>query len=393
MRLGWPCLFGRGPSVGVAAPAGLPVGLGALGAPGLAQDGGLAAVPAYAEFLGLLPLFLGVVPVILLALWSLGPALVVRPPFLLAGFHLFWGRLDPRPRLPGLRCGFGSGLLPAGRLLFGLGFSGSWLAWRGGFLGLCPALGLLEWEAIDEYLSFRRTHPRWRGVCLGQPAANVGVYGSSPLARGLPRPAGCKCRSLRFIPAGAGSAQGSSIVRRSLSRFIPAGAGSAEITDAARAASEVHPRWRGVCGLPPIAALRCSGFIPAPAGSARNRGWAAGRPAVHPRSRGVCRSPDRFQPFLAGSSPLPRGLRPVSGGTTGLPGFIPAPAGSAPSPSRALGTMEVHPRSRGVCDAWLPANRVSLGSSPLPRGLHRLDSGQAGGPGFIPAPAGSALRA
>ena len=161
--LGWPCLFGRGPSLGVAAPAGLPMGLSARGAPGLARDGGvLAAVPAYAEFLGLLPLFLGVVPVILLALWSLGPALVVRLPFLLAGFHLFRGRLNPRPRLPGLRFGFGSGLLPAGRLLFGLGFSGSWLAWRGGFLGLCPALGLLEWEAIDEYLSFGRTHPGHR---------------------------------------------------------------------------------------------------------------------------------------------------------------------------------------------------------------------------------------
>ena len=311
LRLGWPCLFGRGPSVGVAAPAGLPVGPGALGAPGLAQDGGLAAVPAYAEFLGLLPLFLGVVPVILLALWSLGPALVVRPPFLLAGFHMFWGRLDPRPRLPGLRCGFGSGLLPAGRLLFGLGFSGSWLAWRGGFLGLCPALGLLEWEAIDEYLSFRRTHPRACGGTAEDPETAEEQRGLSPRLRGNHQPDGVGVHGDGSIPAPAGEP--------SLRPPDPSPPG-------------VYPR-------------ACGGTLFANASGISRWGLSPRLRGNHSRTAGL--------PGRLGSIPAPAGeplLRSSTSGDRQPPAItrsIPAPAGEPFGESLNLDLEGVYPRACG----------------------------------------------
>ena len=53
--------------------------LSARGAARLAEDRGLAAVPALAEFLGLLPLFLGKVPVVLHALRALAPGPFVLP--------------------------------------------------------------------------------------------------------------------------------------------------------------------------------------------------------------------------------------------------------------------------------------------------------------------------
>ena len=55
------------------------MGLSACGAACLMQDGGLAAVPALAEFLGLLPLFLGKAPVVLHALRALAPGPFVLP--------------------------------------------------------------------------------------------------------------------------------------------------------------------------------------------------------------------------------------------------------------------------------------------------------------------------
>ena len=53
--------------------------LSTCGAACLAWDRGLAAVPALAEILGLLPLFLGEAPVVLHALRGLVPSLFVLP--------------------------------------------------------------------------------------------------------------------------------------------------------------------------------------------------------------------------------------------------------------------------------------------------------------------------
>ena len=64
--------------------------LGAGGAPGLAWDSWLGAVQALAEFLGLLPLLLGVAPVVLPALRVPVPSLFVLPAGHLS--FLFGGR-------------------------------------------------------------------------------------------------------------------------------------------------------------------------------------------------------------------------------------------------------------------------------------------------------------
>ena len=141
----------------------LPVTQGAGLASGLLRDGGSPAFHTDAQELGLFPSSLGAAPLQFLALWSLGPLAFVLASFLLPGFQLCWCRLDPRLRLPGLGRGLRRGLLPVGRLLFGLGFSGGCPAGGPGFLELSPVVGLLEGEAVDEYMSFRRVHPRAGG--------------------------------------------------------------------------------------------------------------------------------------------------------------------------------------------------------------------------------------
>ena len=61
----------RGPSLGVAAPAGLPVLLGAAEAARLVRDGGSPACDTEPEGLGLLPFRLGVAEFVFLALLPL----------------------------------------------------------------------------------------------------------------------------------------------------------------------------------------------------------------------------------------------------------------------------------------------------------------------------------
>ena len=105
-KAGSPCLFIRGPPPGVAAPAGLPVGLGADLAPRLAGNRRLATVLALAKQLGPLSLFLSVAQPVLPALRGPVPSLFVLP----ARFPRGFGVLGPggRRSLPvtfGLRLG------------------------------------------------------------------------------------------------------------------------------------------------------------------------------------------------------------------------------------------------------------------------------------------------
>ena len=134
--------------------------------------------------LGLVPSFLGAAPHQFLALWSLGPLAFVLAAFLLPGFQLCWCRLYLWLRRPGL----GRGLLPVGRLLFGLGVSGGCPAGGGRFLGPYPAVGLLEWEDVDKYMSFRRVHPRVGGATAKVRGGKKLKKGLSPRGRGNPMP-------------------------------------------------------------------------------------------------------------------------------------------------------------------------------------------------------------
>ena len=135
----------------------------------------------------------------------------------------------------------------------------------------------------------------------------LGTGGSSPLARGLPRP-----HPLRRVGA----------------RIIPARAGFTRSRRRPHAPSTDHPRSRGVYGR-----------------------FRAGREG------------------FPGSSPLARGLPPTSGAPSPTPRIIPARAGFTPPLLRDAPHGADHPRSRGVYCTGSTRTAVRAGSSPLARGL------------------------
>ena len=137
----------------------LPVALGAGLAPGLGRDGGSPAFHTDAQELGLVPSFLGAAPHQFLALWSLGPLAFVLAAFLLPGFQLCWCRLYPWLRRPGL----GRGLLPVGRLLFGLGVSGGCPGGVVEFLGLTRRLGSSNGKLSTNICLLEGFIPAWAG--------------------------------------------------------------------------------------------------------------------------------------------------------------------------------------------------------------------------------------
>ena len=71
----------------------------------------------------------------------------------------------------------------------------------------------------------------------------------------------------------------------------------------------------------------------------------------------------------AGSSPLARGLREVAGGDDARGRIIPARAGFTRISHRTRSSTPDHPRSRGVYLLKTFVVIVTLGSSPLARGL------------------------
>ena len=108
----------------------------------------------------------------------------------------------------------------------------------------------------------------------------------------------------------------------------------------------------------------------------------------HPRSRGVYLRMKRQLGPESGSSPLARGLLASHPRRRRPTGIIPARAGFTPSASATVGSVEDHPRSRGVYTPAYNAAAVHSGSSPLARGLRPLPRGVSVPVGIIPARAG-----
>ena len=151
-------------------------------------------------------------------------------------------------------------------------------------------------------------------------------WGSSPLARGLPRPVEDRDAVDRIIPARAG--------------FTPSAA-------AEQATAGDHPRSRGVYGVP-----------------------------------------DRPRRYFDGSSPLARGLQSDFCVTPVPPGIIPARAGFTRTVLATVRIVPDHPRSRGVY-SFACFSLLSIGgSSPLARGLLLMPRQIADGIRIIPARAG-----
>ena len=228
--------------------------------------------------------------------------------------------------------------------------------------------------------------PLARGL-LEQVAAAGGTGGSSPLARGLRRRRRLTYSTRRIIPARAGfTPTRRSPCRRSLDH--PRSRGVYILCSASLSGLwGSSPLARG---LPVGNAAQGfeEGIIPARAGftAAPWPPW-PGR-WDHPRSRGVYCSAVSAGGRGRGSSPLARGLRVGWVDLAVYAGIIPARAGFTPSCATWSGWPPDHPRSRGVyIDPYTEGSLVA-GSSPLARGLPESGGHAQRGVGIIPARAG-----
>ena len=193
----------------------------------------------------------------------------------------------------------------------------------------------------------RPDHPRTRGVYDRRQRVRHHGSGSSPHARGLQDGAGATVLGGRIIPARAG-------FTFDLSPLLHA--------------NRDHPRTRGVYPLGQVLFFWRQGIIPARAGFTHPAASRAGSPRDHPRTRGVYLV--RLLGGLAdqGSSPHARGLPGPGGRGSGAGGIIPARAGF----TDPVGTNPVRP----------------AGSSPHARGLLGHEFTALCRRGIIPARAG-----
>ena len=230
-------------------------------------------------------------------------------------------------------------------------------------------------------------HPRSRGVYSCRSRSRDRHVGSSPLARGLHYASEVPNVVAGIIPARAGftgwcSFWGSFLRDHPRSRGVyPA---SRPLT---RSEPGSSPLARGLREA--LAGLETGGrIIPARAGFTTALRLPAASARDHPRSRGVYCDWAGCEERIDGSSPLARGLPWVLPGGSEVLRIIPARAGFTPSASATVGSVEDHPRSRGVYTPAYNAAAVHSGSSPLARGLRPLPRGVSVPVGIIPARAG-----
>ena len=243
------------------------------------------------------------------------------------------------------------------------------LPWAHSWARIIPACAGFTTRAAARS-TYRRDHPRMRGVYVSSASVRASGAGSSPHARGLP--------VARMVAAG-------------VRRIIPACAGFTHPAVALTAVLTDHPRMRGVYGRATAAATRCSGsspharglpgrptaeplegrIIPACAGFTGARSPRVTFRGDHPRMRGVYCWPWPASPPPAGSSPHARGLLLCVLCVLRSLRIIPACAGFTTSTTSTTSTTRDHPRMRGVYSirAGLPAG--ASGSSPHARGLRR----------------------
>ena len=256
--------------------------------------------------------------------------------------------------------------------------------------------------------SAAQDHPRSRGVYGRAREMLIHDRGSSPLARGLRSSGSAHWRSARIIPARAGftahagmvpvAAGGSSPLARGLRgdldlvhgriRIIPARAGFTISLPLSAWVRWDHPRSRGVYGSPRTGMRPCRRIIPARAGFTPARPGPAPAASDHPRSRGVYSQAAVSATTTPGSSPLARGLRRSPRARRRPPGIIPARAGFTTALSWSAHRVTDHPRSRGVYQSHSAQPVISVGSSPLARGLPSKSVMRSFRDRIIPARAG-----
>ena len=219
-------------------------------------------------------------------------------------------------------------------------------------------------------------HPRSRGEHGRGRRSAGGSGGSSPLARGTRHGEPRRDRVRRFIPARAGNTSRapppmlrSSVHPRSRGEHPPRPCAAASTAGSSPLARGT-PRPDGVAE----GGLR---FIPARAGNTSAPQRIVVSHSVHPRSRGEHTSWSLSDQTHSGSSPLARGTPGAMQGHPVRQRFIPARAGNTPPRWRCGGRSAVHPRSRGEHSLVLPTMPPKYGSSPLARGTLPLLTSQA----------------
>ena len=224
---------------------------------------------------------------------------------------------------------------------------------EGGTLGIIPARagftspGPAPWARS-------RDHPRSRGVYPLSSQRLGGVWGSSPLARGLLAANGVTGYDKRIIPARAGF--------------------TSMLSGRPTPSSGSSPLARGL-PLRFYGAITDVRIIPARAGFTRRRPWVRSGTSDHPRSRGVYVRAQWTALPPDGSSPLARGLRSRPARTSNPTRIIPARAGFTVIIVVSSVVGGDHPRSRGVYAVARYVGWQGKGSSPLARGLLRRGRG------------------
>ena len=230
-------------------------------------------------------------------------------------------------------------------------------------------------------------HPRSRGVYAARLMKIVSLFGSSPLARGLPGPPARLIRVSRIIPARAGftsAPSGSRMMRKDHPRSRGVYPGRAMSAHRMPGSSPLARGLRRVDGGDPPAHR----IIPARAGFTWHRSAESFAETDHPRSRGVYPLQDQEVPPMDGSSPLARGLREPGESPVHTNRIIPARAGFTRLCFVRTFVRRDHPRSRGVYREGVTNAHGTHGSSPLARGLLQECVARLAEPRIIPARAG-----
>ena len=217
-------------------------------------------------------------------------------------------------------------------------------------------------------------HPRWRGEHDVRTQLREELPGSSPLARGAQHVLASLGRRVRLIPAGAGSTVASRLDWR-LKSAHPRWRGE-HISPGDRLIKPVgsSPLARGAPAARRVLGKTIR-LIPAGAGSTLDEYLSPGALAAHPRWRGEHQASPALAPVGSGSSPLARGALMACSPSWFRLRLIPAGAGSTSLSRKSGAGTAAHPRWRGEHFSVNVQVSAFFGSSPLARGAHSLSCG------------------
>ena len=231
-------------------------------------------------------------------------------------------------------------------------------------------------------------YPRWRGEHLCARSAAPMKCGLSPLARGTPDGLQKATNSARFIPAGAGNTTADKAERNDLAVYprwrgehpyrhscAVSGAGLSPLARGTRLTVTVHdihsrfiPAGAGNTETSTLGAPPAAGLSPLARGTRLIRCTTLSVPAVYPRWRGEHNGRLHARLNASGLSPLARGTLQTPVIYSGNDRFIPAGAGNTVSPSVYRHKYSVYPRWRGEHLHRFANITSTIGLSPLARG-------------------------